>query len=372
VIYKASNAVASQHYHPSSSYQLFLLLLKMASNTSFNKHTTGHEVAEAYSSQCAGKIVLITGVSPGGIGEATARAFAHGGASTVIITGRNDARLSAMNKKLAEEYPQTTFRPLMLNMNSLAAVRTSAQQILDDESIPQIDILVANAGGNTMSPRTFTADGLETHFGVNHIAHFLFITLLLPKLLIAAKKSAPGATRVVTVSSEALIVSPVRFSDYNFDGKPVPEAEKPDFTVLTAVFGTQETDQYDPTVAYAASKTANVLFAVQLNKLFADQGIYAFSNHPGTVDSTPAAPLWQMISKEQKAAMLGADGIIKTIEQGAATNLVTALDPGLRPEAGVYFADCQVADLPGYAEDEVLADRLWKLSEEIVGGKVGL
>ena len=73
----------------------------MASNAGFNDKTGAVEVAEAYSAQLRDKIVFITGVSQGGIGEATARAFAAGGASTIIITGRDDTRLSAITITLS-------------------------------------------------------------------------------------------------------------------------------------------------------------------------------------------------------------------------------------------------------------------------------
>lgn len=343
----------------------------MASNPSWTQETSALDVARTYSSQVSGKVVLITGVSPGGIGEATAHAFAHGGAPIVIITGRNDEKLSEVIGSLSKEYPKTRFRPLKLDMNSLQAVRKAAQEILNDNSIPQLDIVVANAGGNFNGPRTETVDGIETHFGVNHLAHFHFVTLLLPKLRAAAKKNPLGATRVVVLSSAAMLSSGIRFSDWQVEGKLVPDDEKPNWGLVSAILGVQPTDGYQHDIAYGQSKTANTLFALHLNELLASQGIYSFSVHPGIVNSTGGNEVWKTLSEEQKKA-LASFGISKSIDQGSSTTLVAALDPGLKPEAGVYLADCQVAEAPEWATDKAKAEKLWKLSEELVGEKVKL
>lgn len=344
----------------------------MASNTSYDRDTSALEVAKAYSSKIKGKTVLITGVSPGGIGDGTARAFAHGGASTIIITGRNDTRLSESIKALSAAYPSVTFRPLKLDLDSLKDVKQSAEELLNDEEVKKIDILVANAGANIFGgPRQFTKDGLEWHFGANHLAHFYFVTLLLPLLRAAAKQNPPGATRVVMLSSMSMAGSPIRFSDYNWEGKPVPEDEKPDFTILTALLGVQPTDEYEANVAYGQSKTANTLMALHLNTLFDKEGINAFSVHPGLVESTGAKSLFGTLEKGAFDEALKAVGPMKTIDQGSSTTIVAAVDPGLKPENGVYLADCQMAEPPAWASNKQSAERLWELSEKLVKDAVG-
>jgi NAD(P)-dependent dehydrogenase (short-subunit alcohol dehydrogenase family) len=171
----------------------------MTSNPAYTEETSGLDVAAAYAAQVSGKTVLITGVSNGGIGDATARAFAHGGASTIIITGRNEERLSAVTKALSSDYPNIKFRTFKLDLDSLAAVRQSAQEIMNDASIEKIDIIVTNAGFSAFTgDRVLTVDGYERHFAANHLAHFLFVTKLLPKLYLAAEKSNKhGATRII-------------------------------------------------------------------------------------------------------------------------------------------------------------------------------
>ena len=88
----------------------------MATNKSFAAETGGLEIAKAYSSQIIGKTVLITGVSPGGIGEATARAFAHGGASIIIATGRSKTRVESLTKEISADYPSTKFVNVVLDL----------------------------------------------------------------------------------------------------------------------------------------------------------------------------------------------------------------------------------------------------------------
>jgi NAD(P)-dependent dehydrogenase (short-subunit alcohol dehydrogenase family) len=341
----------------------------MASNPSFNDKTSALEVASHYASQARNKIVLITGVSKDGLGEGIARAFAHGGASTVIVTGRDDTRLSSIVSDLTRDYPSVKIHPHKLDLSSLEATRRSANELLKDDTVPKIDFVIANAGGVFQGPRTLTSDGLEPNFAINHLGHFLFVTTLLPKLRLAAQNSAPGDTRVVVISSIALILSPVRFADYNFDGTAVPEDEAPNWASLKETIGIEKHEGYDVWIAYGQAKTANALFAVHWNTLFSRLGIFAFALHPGTVQTRASKKMFSSIDEEQKAGL--SIKFDKNIDQGAATALVAALDSGLTPEKGVFLSDCQIMDVPQYAVSKEKAQKLWKLSEEIITEKLG-
>ncbi|EMD87425.1 hypothetical protein COCC4DRAFT_133903 [Bipolaris maydis ATCC 48331] len=343
----------------------------MTTSKSFTAETGGLEIAKAYSSQITGKTILITGVSPGGIGEATARAFAHGGASIVIATGRNKARVEGVTKELSVEYPSTKFLSVIFDLASLKDVRRAANEILGDKSIEKIDILVNNAGGMFESPeRELTVDGIEMHLAANYLSHFLFTKLLLPRLLAAAKVNPPGATRIIPVGSEAINFSPFRFSDWNFDhDKKLAADERPNWDLLTNVTGIPETTEFNVFVAYGQSKTATALFTVQLNTLLAKEGIFAFSLHPGRVRSTAALGVVASLSEDQKE--LADKTFTKTIDQGSSTILMAATDPGLNPEKGVWLEDNQLAEPVAWAVDKEKAERLWKLSEEIIAEKLG-
>lgn len=344
----------------------------MTSNPSYDKTSGGIEIAQAYTSSFRGKTALITGVSTGGIGEAVARSFAHGGAATIIITGRNDTKMAAVNKALSTDFPGTRFRSLKLNLNSLAATKQAAQEILDDSSIDQVDITVANAAqGSTGLEREVTDDGIELHFGVNHLAHFLFVNTLLPKIKAAAKKSPPGATRIITVSSGASGISPIRFSDWNYEkhSTDVPDSEQPTWWVHPLFDLSTEPVPFSALTAYGQSKTANVLMAVQLNKLLLSEGISTFSINPGVVGSTGQK---KMVNESVSAKLEAALGPSKTIDQGAATIVVAALDPGLKGGESVWLADCQVSDqIVPWAVDAQAAEKLWQLSEDIIKEKLG-
>ncbi|KAF1958225.1 hypothetical protein CC80DRAFT_503011 [Byssothecium circinans] len=136
----------------------------MTSNASFNDKTGAIEVAEAYPTQAVGKIVLVIGVRIGNLGEATTRAFAHVGASTVVITGREDANLIEAQKAISADYPKTKIQPIKLDLASFSSIKAAADKILNDPSIPHLDLLILNAGGNIPEYKRYeTADGLEYH-----------------------------------------------------------------------------------------------------------------------------------------------------------------------------------------------------------------
>ncbi|USP74359.1 uncharacterized protein yc1106_01633 [Curvularia clavata] len=344
----------------------------MATNKSFTKETGGLEIAKFHSSQIAGKTVLITGVSPGGIGEATARAFAHGGASTIIATGRSMARVEGLTKEIAAKYPSTKFYNIILDLASLKDVYRAANEILNNKSIEKIDILINNAGtqfGN--AERELTVDGIETHLAANYLGHFLFTKLLLPRLLTAAKINPPGATRIISLSSEVTQFTPFRFSDWNFDHKEVPADERPNWNAITSVVGIPEHTNFEAFVAYAQSKTATSLLAVHLNTLFAKKdGIFSFVVHPGGVMSTSGIRTIADAPENLKA--MYAQILWKSIDQGSSTTLVAATDPELNPEKGVWLEDNQLGEPVEWAVDKKKAERLWKWSEEIVAEKLGI
>jgi NAD(P)-dependent dehydrogenase (short-subunit alcohol dehydrogenase family) len=138
---------------------------------------------------------------------------------------------------------------------------------------------------------------------------------------------------------------------------------------MKEIFGFEEHEGYSAWIAYGQSKTANVLFAVHWNTLFSHEGIFAFALHPGGVKTRATDEVTDMMAKEQKAKL--PDPFEKTIDQGAATALVAALDRELTPEKGVFLNDCQVTDVPPYADSKDKAQKLWKLSENLVAEKLG-
>lgn len=235
-----------------------------------------------------------------------------------------------------------------LDLSSLGSVRAAAKLIA--ETTPHLDVLIHNAG-IMMTPHQLTEDGHEAQLATNHLGPWLLTNLLRPVL----------TGRVVFVSSVAHRACPFRFEDPCFASAP-----------------------YSPFLAYAQSKTACVLDAAA----FTVRGLPAVALHPGGIRTN----LGRHITQEELAGRMGRffdqDGAMKpdsgwafkTLAQGAATTIVAAFDPALR--GGEYLDDCGVAPVVGPARDmaelakggvaqhalgEEDAERLWALSEEMVG-----
>lgn len=224
------------------------------------------------------------------------------------------------------------------------------------------------------------------HLGCNHIGHFLFTNLIAPKLIKAAQTSndARGTTRIVNVSSGSPSIVAFRWSDYNFEkaNNTLPKDEQPSSAWLEGWgYKDVQSKSYIPIDAYNRSKVANLLFSVGANKRFFEQyGILTVALHPGVIETE----LKRDFADETKNAVeeLGKKGVytFKTLGAGAATTLVAALDPALaigvgqskngKDNYGTYLADCQISDKadPRSISSEN-AERLWELSEKLVGEK---
>ncbi|MEM0949759.1 MAG: SDR family NAD(P)-dependent oxidoreductase [Pseudomonadota bacterium] len=305
----------------------------MADRTAFSKDSTTDEVLEGI--DLSDKTVLITG-GTSGLGEESARAMAVRGAK-VIITGRNLEKARSVAEGIEGDVSVEE-----LELGSFASIRAFAGRILADH--PRIDILINNAGVMA-NPYAETSDGFELQFGSNHLGHFLMTTLLMPAF--------GEGSRVVALSSAAHQFAPVFFDDIGF-----------------------KTTDYDKWAAYGQSKTANALFAVGLNERLKEKGAEAFSVHPGVIQTELARHM-----TEEDMAMF-AEGIesgtipVKSIPQGAATQVYAATAPELAGKGGAYLADVQIAPVEDatedfskvrpYAVDAAAAERLWEVSAEMV------
>ena len=269
------------------------------------------------------------------------------------------------------------YRALKLDLSSQKAVRAAATEVLSWSDIPAIDIAVNSAGVMNLPERQLSEEGIEMHFATNHIGHFLFTSLLMPKFLKAAKGNPKGATRIVNVTSLSPTVSPMRWSDLNFEkiNKDLPQAEQPPYQMhkMFGVLGTEEMS-YVPIEGYSQSKVANVLFGIALNdRLYEKYGVLSLSCHPGIIQTE----LSRYAASETVAAIqeILKNVHVKTLGAGASTSLVAAVDPGLgmpvskdgKENYGAYLIDCQISDkaLPA-ASSSAEAERLWKLSQDLV------
>lgn len=349
----------------------------MASATvaDFGAYTDASDVAAAFTASVNGRTFLITGVNKLGVGYATAVALASQSPRRLILAGRSQTKIQECIDALGNKYQDVDFRPLVLDLNSQKSVRAAASEVLSWEDTPAIDVVINNAGIMNIPTRTLSEDGIELHFATNHLGHFLFTNLIMPKIIASAANASPGAARVINVSSMATMVSPLRFSDLNCE-KPtleLPEDEKPNLGLMkTAALVVDETMSYIPMGAYGQSKTANVLYSVALNeKLYANFGVASIAIHPGEVQTElhrTTDLVWLKKTEEWREKMKVG---WKTLEQGASTVLVAALDPKLGNISGEgqgqFLSDCQLSKIvPPYALDKGKADKLWVMSEELV------
>ncbi|KAI1134767.1 retinol dehydrogenase 13 [Hypoxylon sp. FL0543] len=336
----------------------------MTSNPEWGETTSGLEVANTYAQYIEGRNILITGVAPDGVGEGTAIAFASQKPAILILASRTKEKLDAVAKLIRESYPGVDVRVVQIDLASQASIRDAASKVTG--MIPKLDILVNNAGA-TYNSRRWTAEGIEMQFGANHIGPFLFTKLLFPLLDEAAKQSPAGATRVINLSSHGHRLSTIRFHDYNIENKEVPPEEKP-FSPMPPAFARVQEDGYMPTVAYAQSKTANILFTLYLQEHLQKKGIVSYAVHPGGVSSH----LGRDHDEEMADAIAKTSKFWKNVDQGASTTLVAALDPALNSPGGLYLADCQFFPSADYTKDRDVAERLWHLSEDLIGEKFNL
>ena len=220
--------------------------------------------------------VLITGVSPESIGSSTAFSIASQSPALLILASRTQPKLHAVAQSIADAYPGTNVHKVALDLMSQESVRQAAVDIGNITS--RIDVIINNAGFMTPK-RQLTKEGIEAQFGTNHIGHFLLTNLLMPQLSAAATSKAPGITRVINLTSLGHRLSPVRFHDYNFEGKYVPQEEL--HRPLPPTFTRGQDGVYNGYVAYGQAKTANILYSVELNKLLGERGVVSYAVHPG-------------------------------------------------------------------------------------------
>ncbi|MFJ2240271.1 SDR family NAD(P)-dependent oxidoreductase [Streptomyces sp. NPDC087859] len=285
-----------------------------------------------------GKLAVVTG-GYSGLGLETTRALTKAGARVVVPARRPAAAREAVADIDGVEVDE-------LDLGDLDSVRAFAERFL--ASGRRIDFMIDNAGVMAC-PETRVGPGWEAQFATNHLGHFALVNRLWPAI-------APNA-RVVSVSSRAHHFSGMRWDDV------------------------QWTRNYDKWQAYGQAKTANVLFAVHLDRLGRESGVRAFSLHPGGI-FTPLQrhiPKAEMVERgwiDEDGAFLNPEGF-KTPEQGAATQVWAATSPQLEGLGGVYLEDCDIAEpavdgdqsggVKAWATDPEQAARLWELSAELTG-----
>jgi len=293
----------------------------------FGAQTTAREVIGER--RLDGTTAIVTG-GYAGIGRETTRVLAGAGAH-VIVPARNVAKATAALAGLVNVTIDE------LDLGAPATIDAFAARFGDRP----LHLLINNAG-IMAAPLSRDARGLESQLAVNHVGHSRLFARLLPAL-----RRAQGA-RVVALSSRGHVRSAFDFEDPNFEHRP-----------------------YDKMIAYGQSKTANVLFAVDVDRRYQQDGIRAFALHPGAILETELARNYdpeELAAVVERARRIGS---FKTIEQGASTTIWCATSPQLAGLGGVYCENCDVAQVKTegddgvrpYAVDPAIAQRLWAWTE---------
>jgi NAD(P)-dependent dehydrogenase (short-subunit alcohol dehydrogenase family) len=311
----------------------------------FGLHTTAVEVLDGI--DLTGKLALVTG-GYSGIGIEMVRSLVAAGAEVLAPARRPDHAREALEGIAGVTVGE-------LDLADQASVAAYAEEVL---ALGRHLDLVINSAGVMATPEQYVGPGWELQLATNHLGHFALINRLWPLL---GTTAATGGSRVVSVSSGGHQFGGMRWDDLDF-----------------------ARDGYDKWLAYGQSKTANVLFAVELDRRGAEHGVRAFALHPGAI----LTPLGRHLTQADMEDLLsyGSDGQpllpeFKSPEEGAATAVWAAASPMLGGLGGLYLEDCEVTPVANpegrvtgqalgvmpHAKDPEQAERLWAWSAEQTG-----
>jgi NAD(P)-dependent dehydrogenase (short-subunit alcohol dehydrogenase family) len=286
----------------------------------------------------SGRVAIVTG-SNSGIGYETARALATKGAEVILAVRNMDAGKAAVDR-ITTETPNARCEAMRLDLSSLASVRSFVEAF--QQKHRRLDLLINNAGV-MVPPYSKTEDGFELQFGVNHLGHFALTGLLLDMI------RRTSGSRIVTVSSMAHRYGEITFDDLN------REAE------------------YKPMPTYGQSKLANLLFTYELQRKLdgKETNTIAVAAHPG----------WTATELQRHSGLINFLNrfFSQTPREGAWPTLYAATAGDV--SGSDYYGPRGFYEMKGHpkkvtsndkSHDRTLADRLWKVSEELTGVQFAL
>ncbi len=289
----------------------------------------------------SGKTALVTG-GYSGLGLETVRALASAGAKVFVAARRPDVASADL------EGVPGDITILAMDLSDPASIDAFAKNLAAQTD--KLDLLINNAA-IMACPLARDARGYESQFATNHLGHFQMTARIWPLL------KAAGSARVVVLSSIGHARGGLDLDDLNFERRA-----------------------YDKWTSYAQAKSANALFALQLDEIGQAHGIRAFSVHPGGIKT----PLQRFLTMEEQVAMgwYKPDGTVidlfKSTQAGASTSIWCAVSPLLDGQGGVYCEDCNIASLweegmnphsgaRPHITDRAIAETLWEASEAMTG-----
>jgi len=314
----------------------------------YSAHSTTLDIIRG--ENLTGQLAIVTG-GHAGLGLEVARTLSEAGAR-VIVPAR---AVDRARRAIAQVGGGIEVR--QMDLTDRVSIDSFALDVV--RSGVAVSILINNAGIMASPVLERDARGNELQLSTNHLGHFQLTNRLWPAL-----RRADGA-RVVSVSSLGHHLSDIEWNDINFEKRA-----------------------YDGWIAYGQSKTANILFAVEVDRLGRNEGIRSFSLHPGGVVTglarhIPVEQLKEAGNIDQDGEpVIDPDRDMKSIAQGAATHVWCAVSQQLAGMGGVFCLDSDIAAVDAgevsqdgrrvygvapYAIDPEAARRLWEMSESLMG-----
>ncbi len=301
-----------------------------AVRSSFDKKSTAEQVTNGI--DMSGKTVLITGCNSG-LGLESMRVMMLRGANVIGLARSKDKAAEAIAAVAAMPGVKGKGTPVACELSDFETVVKAAEAVKALNT--PIDVMMLNAGIMALQ-QPEQVNGIEKHFVVNHLGHFVLANNLIDQV-----KAAPQG-RVVTVSSRGYLWAPEAGIEFdNLDGKR----------------------DYTPNKMYGQSKLANGLFTQELARRLAGTTTTANFIHPGVINTNLGRhfPFYVRIA----AGLIGWT-FMKTVEEGAATQVYVAAAPALATTSGLYFEDCNpVIPQTANMQNMELAAKLWAKSEEL-------
>ncbi|KAH7100760.1 hypothetical protein BKA62DRAFT_757782 [Auriculariales sp. MPI-PUGE-AT-0066] len=320
--------------------------------------SSAQQVVQQYPESVKNRTFLLTGASAGSIAGATAVALAEGKPAQIILVGRTPAKLEVLEKEIHAVNARTKVLTFEVDLSSNASVRAGAAKILADERVEVIDIVITSAHVSSKDHKK-SADGIELVFATGHVGQFLLVNLLKSKISAAAGGDGGRVVNVTSAGHRLAVCTPGSVFDPLLETGKVP---------------------YNSWLQYGQVKLANILFTRSL----VQRGWTSVSIHPGPTNTTMnSASAKSGTSLEETMASVHAlvaaspvkpqivendmNNPLQPPEMAAGGVLQAALDPNI--PNGAYVVYGKPLEPSTQATDDALAQRLWEMSEQLVGEK---
>ncbi|PVH97060.1 NAD(P)-binding protein [Periconia macrospinosa] len=316
----------------------------------FDINTTDTEVISSFGKEAQDKTVLITGPSIASIGSQVAISLATAGPKLLILAGRNKEKITPVIEEIKKANAEVPVKFVQLDLLSHKSVRDCVKQV--KEITDHIDAIINNAGVMATRKFTLSEDNVESQFAVNYLSHFLLTNLLLREGLIKS------GGLILNVGSLGYQMADIQLNDINYSNG----------------------QSYNGWKAYGQAKSAQILGTRGLANRLKGKGIAVLVAHPGVtlessllansaIDQEYFGEAYALAIERNDGKPLPPQNMV-SLKQAAGVLLYTALNPEFRSKPAAFIVENEVYTLTReYVNNDTDADKLWELSEKLVGEK---